>query len=77
MSKATVENGNWNKIYDYRESNLGIILTKYRSKEPVVVIPSEIDGKPVIAIDTETFKKKKITSVSIPSSITQIRKRAF
>lgn len=77
MSKATVENSNWNKIYDYRESNLGIILTKYRSKEPIVVIPSEIDNKPVIAIDTETFKKKKITSVSIPSTVRVIGINAF
>ena len=43
-----------------------------------IVIPSEYDGKPVMRIGNEAFKDcKKITSVAIPDSVTDIYSGAF
>ena len=68
-----------NEEYQYDMYETYIILTKYVGKESEVVIPSEIDGKPVTHIgslcffDTETV----VSSVTIPSSITAIDESAF
>lgn len=43
-----------------------------------VVIPAEIDGVPVTSLDTWTFSyHSKLTSISIPSSVTNLYRSAF
>ena len=42
-----------------------------------VVIPSQIDGKTVVAIGDYAFTDNKLTNVEIPSSITRIGDHAF
>ena len=77
MSKELEKSIDWKKIYEYAEANTGIILNKYKKKDTEVIVPCEIDGKPVIAIDREAFKKKKITSIQIPETVRSIGVDAF
>ncbi|MGE7948838.1 leucine-rich repeat protein [Lysinibacillus sp. NPDC093688] len=42
-----------------------------------IVIPNEINGKPVIEIEDKAFYEKQLTSVTIPSSVTTIGPSAF
>lgn len=62
--------------FQYSKSSRGITITKYLGTDTDVVIPDEIDGKPVYAIDG-AFKNQKITSVVIPDSVTHIYGSSF
>jgi len=55
----------------YAVTGLGNIVDK------AIVIPSEHDGKPVVAIAEKAFREKDITSVTIPESVKEIGDRAF
>ena len=64
--------------YIYTISSNGINIKSYHGEETAVVIPSEIDGKPVIAINNSAFAKNtSIVSVTIPASIKTIGTNAF
>ena len=54
-----------------------VSITAYIGSDPVVVIPSEIDGKPVTAIGTGAFMGSTVQSVTIPSSVKTIGTNAF
>ena len=56
----------------------GVMITSIgTASEKDIVIPSHIDGKPVVAIDEEAFKETDITSVSIPWTVKKIDEDAF
>ncbi|MFB7157805.1 InlB B-repeat-containing protein [Lysinibacillus sp. NPDC056232] len=55
----------------------GVAIIGYRGNKSEIVIPSEINGKPVIEIGYRAFANKSFTSVSIPSSVTTIGEGAF
>lgn len=56
----------------------GISITGYSDTCPKdVIIPREIDNKPVIAIGEGAFRWKKLESVVIPDSVETIEKFAF
>ena len=64
----------------YQLSNDGAYytVTGYEGKDTGVVIPSSIDGIPVTAIANNAFKgKQKITSITVPDSVTSIGSYAF
>lgn len=72
--------------YQVNDDNTGIIINKYIGTRQDVVIPSEIDGLPVIfirgvPIDTYTtdgaFRESNITSVVIPSTVKLIAYGTF
>ena len=55
----------------YIECGDGICLVKYLGDEAEVVVPSEIDGKPVTVIGSGCFSgNQTITRVEIPESVT-------
>ena len=58
---------------------LSIEITGYNKAigSPDVVIPSQIDGKPVAKIGENAFRNNQLTSVTIPNSVTSIEYGAF
>ena len=69
----------WEKEkFRYVENDGEITITAYIDSATDVIIPAKINGKPVTAFTTETFKNNTwITSVSIPDSITNIGHSTF
>ena len=64
--------------FEYTVSDNTVTITKYKGSDKVLAIPSQIDGKNVIAIGKETFKNCwELKSVSIPAGITSIGEDAF
>ena len=64
--------------FTYTETETAVTITGFVGKETVVIIPAEINGKPVTKIGTSAFQAKtKITSVTIPASVTEIATSAF
>ncbi|MCQ2069577.1 MAG: leucine-rich repeat protein [archaeon] len=56
----------------------GAVIDGYAGTDAEIYIPYEIGGKPVVAIGTNAFlKNKTIVSVSIPSTVREIRDSAF
>lgn len=55
-----------------------MVITGYTGTASRVVIPSEIDGKPVTAIASSAFRENAtVTSVYLPDSVTEIGDSAF
>ncbi|MEQ6357131.1 leucine-rich repeat protein [Lysinibacillus sp. M3] len=54
-----------------------VVIIGYQGDKSDIVIPSEINGKPVIEIGDEAFSGKQLTNVTIPSSVKMIGKFAF
>ncbi len=54
-----------------------VIFTGWGAVSGDVIIPPEIDGYPVTAIDKYAFASCDITSVSVPDSVTSIGESAF
>jgi len=61
----------------YETENNGVIITGYTGSARDVVIPQTIDEKPVVAIARVAFLRKKLTSVTLPSTVTVIGNMAF
>lgn len=54
-----------------------ITITKYKGSEAEVIIPAEIDGKPVTTIGGGAFQGSSITSVVVPEGVKTIGYGAF
>ena len=63
--------------YEVIDDGNAIRITKYLGSETAVMIPSEIDGKPVTAVAELAFAEKEILRVMIPASVTEINEYAF
>lgn len=66
--------------YIYEKCEGGIRITGWNEEMPVeeVVLPSEIDGWPVVEIGAEAFQKcGLLTAVKVPESVKMIGERAF
>ena len=64
--------------FSFHESGGEITITGYRGTGGDVVIPEEISGYPVGVIDSRVFMNMDyITSVYIPSGVTEIKNEAF
>ena len=63
--------------FTYKVKDGTAIITGYTGKDTAIVIPSSIDGYTVTEIGDDAFKTLKITSVSIPSTVTVIGWFAF
>ena len=73
---ATKNQGEMELLYE--EVQGGIAITGVKSCGAEVVIPSEINGKPVVKIGERAFDLcSSLTSVTIPNSVTEIGDYAF
>lgn len=64
--------------YSVNDAGDGVTITAYNGAAKRVIIPSELDGKPVTAIGNEAFRENTtITSVNIPEGVTSIGDGAF
>ena len=54
-----------------------ITITGYTGRNTSIQIPAQIYGAPVIKIGNDAFKNKRLTSVTIPNSVTAIGNQAF
>ena len=62
----------------YEVNGESVTITGYTGNEASVVIPNEIEGKPVTAIGEKAFSQNNtLTSVAIPDSVTGIGDYAF
>lgn len=65
-------------MFEYMEVNGHILVTSYIGTESEVVIPSEIDGMTVGAVDVKAFYNNDIvTSVELPDTIVEIQGYTF
>ncbi len=63
--------------FEYEIIDGKVRITDFTGNETIVVVPSEIDGRKVAIIGTNTFSNKNIRAVSIPDGIEKIEKSAF
>ena len=72
--------GSGNPDFSYRELNGYIEITKYKGNEKDVVIPEEINQKPVLSIDWFAFEEEaalQVESIFIPKSMININEYAI
>lgn len=56
----------------------GVTIVKYRGKRSRVVVPAEIEGRPVVAIGDGAFVDcDSLTSVSLPNGLQSVGDKAF
>ena len=64
--------------FSYRLNSRGVELLKYTGKSTTVVLPSEINGTPVVKIGKEAFiNNRDVVSVHIPYGVMEIDVFAF
>ena len=61
--------------FEFNDGRDDIIIDKYVGKDPIVVIPDEIDGKKVVGFSF--MNDKNIVAVRIGDNITEIDRHAF
>src|ERR1051325_3031621 len=61
----------------FAQGGSGIAITNYIGSAKVVVVPVEIDGQTVKAIEDRAFSGKDIIAVTIPNTIVVIGDYAF
>jgi hypothetical protein len=61
----------------HRESGLEGVLVDYKGSKKDIVIPDETNGLPITAIADGVFRKKGLTSVTLPKGLVKIGKEAF
>ena len=76
------DDGNSTSASDFDFDETSGTITKYKGRESNVIIPSQINGKPVTAIGYHAFgtnehNNNSITSITIPDSVTSIDEYSF
>ena len=61
----------------YNVELAAVRVTGYSGPPGAVVIPDRMFGLPVVAIDHGAFRRTRVTSVSIPTGVTNIGEYAF
>jgi len=64
--------------YIFTESDTGVILTAYNSKEEVISLPDKDEsGNPVVGIDGAFLDREYVLEVTVPDSVISIKNNAF
>ncbi len=64
--------------YEWAETTKGVVIMGYKGAEASLEIPSHIMNKPVVEICDYTFYSRfALTSITLPSTITEIGRSAF
>lgn len=63
--------------FEFNDNSDEIVIEKYVGKDPIVVIPDEIDGKKVVGFNKTFSHDKNIIAVRIGNNITEIDRDAF
>lgn len=63
--------------FTYTQTEAGLVLTGWSGSAEVLTIPSEIDGKPVVAIGDGAFQGRDLRQVVLPSGVVSVGWFAF
>ena len=63
--------------FTYATNNGALTITTYTGSSSTVIIPGITNGLPIVRIETNAFQYSSVSSVSIPSSVTNIGSFAF
>ena len=63
--------------FEFNDSTDNIIIEKYVGKDPIVVIPDEIEGKKVVDFDKTFWNNKIVVAIRVGNNVTEIKKMAF
>ena len=63
--------------FEFNDGRDDIIIDKYVGKDPIVVIPDEIDGKKVVGFNKTFSNDKDVVAVRIGNNVTEVAKTAF
>ena len=65
-------------LFTVKEEKGGYVLSRYRGKEPSLVIADSLSGKPVVGIASETFQScDTLMQVVLPDTLRSLGDRAF
>lgn len=77
-SKSISTNSTTQNDFQFEYTEKGIKLTGYNASNPIVQIPSVINGQSVVCIGENLFKgRKEIKEIVIPNTVSQIENSAF
>ena len=63
--------------FEFNDSTDNIIIEKYVGKDPIVVIPDEIDGKKVVGFESAFTLNNNIVAVKIGNNVQEVENSAF
>ena len=63
--------------FEFNDGRDDIVIDKYVGKDPIVVIPDEIDGKKVVGFNKTFSNDKDVVAVRIGNNVTEVAKTAF
>ena len=63
--------------FEFNDSTDNITIEKYVGKDPIVVIPDEIDGKKVVGFESAFSLNNNIVAVKIGNNVQEVEKSAF
>ncbi len=63
--------------FEFNDGRDDIIIDKYVGKDPIVVIPDEIDGKKVVGFESAFTLNNNIVAVKIGNNVQEVEKSAF
>ena len=63
--------------FEFNDSTDNITIEKYVGKDPIVVIPDEIDGKKVVGFESAFTLNNNIVAVKIGNNVQEVEKSAF
>ena len=63
--------------FEFNDSTDEIVIDKYVGKDPIVVIPDEIDGKKVVGFESAFALNNNIVAVKIGNNVQEVENSAF